>query len=80
MQKMIDLRNETPEAIALHHVENIDAKLEMLRRGYETSRELAPGIFERFRPWPVNIVAPLPSVPPPPMPSEEPPLVGTTLE
>lgn len=58
---------KTPEAIALHHVDNIDAKLEMFRRGYETSRELAPGIFERFRPWPVNIVAPLPSVPPPPV-------------
>lgn len=70
---------KTPEAIALHHVDNIDAKLEMLRRGYETSRELAPGIFERFRPWPVNIVAPLPSVPPP-APEVEPPPVGTTLE
>ncbi len=57
---------KTPEAIALHHVDNIDAKLEMLRRGYATSKELAPGIFERFRPWPVNIIAPLPSVPPPP--------------
>ncbi len=55
---------KTPEAIALHHVDNIDAKLEMLRRGYETSRELAPGIFERFRPWPVNIISPLPSVAP----------------
>lgn len=53
---------KTPEAIALHYVDNLDAKLEMLRRGYETSRELGPGIFERFRPWPVNIVAPLPSV------------------
>lgn len=70
---------KTPEAIALHHVDNIDAKLEMLRRGYETSRELAPGIFERFRPWPVNIVSPLPSVPPP-APEVEPPPVGTTLE
>jgi 3'-5' exoribonuclease len=50
---------KTPEAIALHHVDNIDAKLEMLRRGYETAKELAPGIFERFRPWPVNIIAPL---------------------
>lgn len=54
---------KTPEAIALHHVDNIDAKMEMFRRGYENSRELAPGIFERFRPWPVNVVAPLPSMP-----------------
>ena len=62
---------KTPEAIVLHHVDNIDAKLEMLRRGYATSRELAPGVFERFRPWPVNVVAPLPSVPPP-VPPETP--------
>lgn len=55
---------KTPEAIVLHHVDNVDAKLEMLRRGYETAKELAPGIFERFRPWPVNIVATLASVPP----------------
>jgi 3'-5' exoribonuclease len=61
---------KTPEAIALHHVDNIDAKMEMLRRGYQTSKELAPGIFERFRPWPVNIVAPLTVVPEPPASAE----------
>ncbi len=61
---------KTPEAVALHHVDNIDAKLEMLRRGYETSKELGSGIFERFRPWPVNIVAPLPAMPPAPPASE----------
>lgn len=55
---------KTPEAIALHYVDNLDAKMEMLRRGYETSKELAPGIFERFRPWPVNIVEPLASMAP----------------
>ncbi len=54
---------KTPEAIMLHYVDNIDAKMEMLRRGYENSRELAPGVFERFRPWPVNIVSPLASLP-----------------
>ena len=53
---------KTPEAIALHHVDNIDAKLEMFRRAYETGKELAPGIIEKFMPWPVNIVAPLPAV------------------
>jgi 3'-5' exoribonuclease len=62
---------KTPEAIALHHVDNIDAKLEMLRRGYQNSKELAPGIFERFRPWPVNIIAPLASVPEPVIPVVE---------
>ena len=50
---------KTPEAIALHHVDNIDAKLEMFRKAYETGKELAPGIIEKFQPWPVNIVAPL---------------------
>jgi len=53
---------KTPEAIALHHVDNIDAKLEMFRRAYETGKELGPGIIEKFSPWPVNIVAPLPQV------------------
>jgi len=53
---------KTPEAVILHHVDNIDAKMEMLRRGYETSKELAPGIIERFRPWPVNVLAPLPKI------------------
>jgi len=53
---------KTPEAVALHHVDNIDAKLEMLRRGYETGRELAPGIIERFFPWPVNVITPLPAL------------------
>lgn len=56
---------KTPEAIALHHVDNIDAKLEMLRRVYEGGKELAPGIFDKVLPWPVNVVSPLPSVPPP---------------
>ncbi|OYW70666.1 MAG: hypothetical protein B7Z37_30040 [Verrucomicrobia bacterium 12-59-8] len=56
---------KTPEAVVLHHVDNIDAKLEMFRRGYASSKELGPGIYEKFQPWPVNIVAPLPSVNPP---------------
>lgn len=53
---------KTPEAVALNHVDNIDAKLEMFRRGYETGKELGPGIFEKVSPWPVNFVAPLPAV------------------
>lgn len=53
---------KTPEAVILHHVDNIDAKMEMLRRGYQNGKELAPGIIERFRPWPVNVLAPLPAV------------------
>jgi 3'-5' exoribonuclease len=50
---------KTPEAFVLHHVDNIDAKLEMLRRAYDTSAPLAPGIFEKVRPLPQNIVEPL---------------------
>lgn len=56
---------KTPEAIVLHHVDNIDAKLEMLRRGYETGVELGNGIFEKVRPLPANVVRPLTKVPPP---------------
>jgi 3'-5' exoribonuclease len=63
---------KTPEAIALHHIDNIDAKLEMFRRGYQTAKELAPHIYDRFRPWPTRIVSPLKSIPPPP-PTEETP-------
>ncbi len=55
---------KTPEALVLHHVDNIDAKMEMMRRGYETAKELAPGIFERFRPLNINVVAPLTKVAP----------------
>lgn len=65
---------KTPEAVVLHHVDNIDAKLEMLKQGYQNSQELGSGIFEKFWPWPTNVVAPLPSVPrSEPNPDPEPP-------
>jgi hypothetical protein len=44
----------------------------MFRRGYQTAKELAPHIYDRFRPWPTRIVSPLKSIPPPP-PTEETP-------
>ncbi len=50
---------KTPEAIVLHHVDNIDAKLEMLFEGYKTATQLAPNIFERVRPFTHNLVRPL---------------------
>ena len=53
---------KTPEAIILHHVDNIDAKLEMFADGYATSAPLAKNIFERRRPLPGNLVRPLPSL------------------
>lgn len=51
---------KTPEAIALHHIDNMDAKLEMMRRGYEQSKPLSPSVVERVWPLPGNLVRPLP--------------------
>lgn len=53
---------KTPEAFALHHIDNLDAKLEMLAAAYENASLIAPGIFERVRPLPGPIVSPLPPV------------------
>ena len=50
----------TPEAFALHHIDNLDAKLEMLRDAYAQGNEMAPGIFDRVFPLPANLVRPLP--------------------
>jgi len=49
----------TPEAMVLHYVDNLDAKYEMMRMGYESSPELAPGIQQRQFPLPANLVKPL---------------------
>ncbi len=49
----------TPEAFALHYIDNLDAKLEMVREGYAQAEELAPGIYQRQFPLPANLVAPL---------------------
>jgi 3'-5' exoribonuclease len=51
---------KTPEAFALHHIDNLDAKLEMVRDAYAQSKELVPGIHERVFPLPGNLVKPLP--------------------
>jgi 3'-5' exoribonuclease len=50
---------KTPEAVVLHHVDNIDAKLEMFAEGYATSASLARNVFERRRPLTGNLVRPL---------------------
>lgn len=50
----------TPEAFALHHIDNLDAKLEMVRDAYTQGRETAPGIYDRMFPLPANLVRPLP--------------------
>ncbi|HUF64034.1 MAG TPA: HD domain-containing protein [Verrucomicrobiales bacterium] len=49
----------TPEAMLLHFVDNIDAKMEMMSEGYARGRKLAPRIFQRVRPLPANLVAAL---------------------
>ena len=56
---------KTPEAWALHYVDNLDAKLEMLAGGYATSKPLAARIQERVWPLPGNLVAPLARFTPP---------------
>lgn len=50
---------KTPEAMVLHHIDNIDAKMDMFDRGYETSAQLTKNIFERVRPLPSRMVRPL---------------------
>lgn len=52
---------KTPEAHALHHIDNFDAKYEMLRGAYESGSLLAPGIYDRVFPLPSNAVDPLPA-------------------
>lgn len=51
----------TPEAWLLHHIDNMDAKIEMLSRAYSEKRELAPGIFEVRRPLEGSAILPFAS-------------------
>lgn len=52
---------KTPEAFALHCIDNLDAKLEMFRDVCETGIELAPRIRQRKPPLPGNVILPLPT-------------------
>jgi 3'-5' exoribonuclease len=47
---------KTPEAMALHYIDNLDARLEMFAAGYATAKPLAPRIFDRVWPLPGNLV------------------------
>ncbi len=47
---------KTPEAMALHYIDNLDSKLEMFAAGYATAQPLAPRIFDRVRPLPGSLV------------------------
>lgn len=51
---------KTPEAQALHYIDNLDAKMEMFDRGYQVAGELARNVYERVRPLPGRLVMPLP--------------------
>lgn len=52
---------KTPEALALNHADDLDAKMEMYRGAYESSPLLAPHIRQRRMPLPGNAVEPLAS-------------------
>lgn len=51
---------KTPEAFLLHHIDNMDAKIEMLRLSYARGKEETTGLLEAHRPlegplpWPIN--------------------------
>lgn len=47
---------KTPEAMALHYIDNMDARLEMFAAGYLTARPITDRIFDRVRPLPGNLV------------------------
>ena len=47
---------KTPEAIVLHYIDNLDARLEMIFAGYPVAKPLGNRIFERVRPLPGNLV------------------------
>lgn len=51
----------TPEAAALHYIDNLDAKLEMMKDAYAHANQLADGIYEKQFPLPANLVEPLPA-------------------
>jgi 3'-5' exoribonuclease len=65
----------TPEAFALHYIDNLDAKLEMVKDAYAQAAEIAPGVRDRVFPLPATLVDPLPAfaVPPPPAAPATPP-------
>jgi 3'-5' exoribonuclease len=65
---------KTPEAMTLHYIDNLDARLEMFAAGYTTAKPLAARIFDRVRPLPGNLVKSLgkfqQAASPPPVPDK----------
>lgn len=65
---------KTPEALALHYIDNLDARLQMVNETYEKSPCIAPNIHERRRPLNVSLITPLQKFDPqPPEPQPETP-------
>lgn len=62
---------KTPEAMALHYIDNLDSKLEMFAGGYATAQPLAARIFDRVRPLPGNLVKSLEKFSQPSKPAQE---------
>ena len=50
---------KTPEAIILHHIDNIDAKIEMIYQGYEEQEPLSQEVLSKVWALETNIVRPL---------------------
>ena len=51
---------KTPEALVLHHVDNIDAKLEIIGDGYRDREPLSADVVSKVWPLGGNVVRPLP--------------------
>ncbi|MDF1815276.1 MAG: HD domain-containing protein [Verrucomicrobiales bacterium] len=71
---------KTPEAQALHYIDNLDAKMEMFEQGYLVAEELGKNVYQRVRPLPGRLVRPLEKwgapageIPPPEPPVEDEP-------
>lgn len=56
---------KTAEAYLLHHIDNLDAKMEMVREGYRTSPQDHPGIYNKRWPLGGNLIRPLAPFSPP---------------
>ena len=50
---------KTPEACALHYIDNLDAKMEMVFNGYTTAQKVAPNIYDKVRPLLGYLIEPL---------------------
>lgn len=53
---------KVPEALILHHADNVDAKMEMFRAAYESAAPLSERVLQRKSPMQTNVVLPLPVI------------------